>query len=366
MSRTNLKRRSTVHDLASLRLHPDGSKIANSESNFQLRKAKRATKDTRGNWIAHDAGGLDCVKTRRATKKTQDRTEATGVDGGNEGEAGSSLSAVDKDMEANEDGVHEDGEYIPKDIRAKKRKAFIGDFAFLEGPASSTPDIIPRPSTEESSYERILLPPPSSDLLKCIHHFASNHYTETDQLRDSSREYREKKKRRKLAMNKQGKRSTSDDSQKEAEGNQRSSSSSSSSEDDKELQQERKGNKGRVTACPSRREKRRSYNPGDSKVTTDMYKVCDGSALLAIGMLLQQHVVNLLSPRIPEGWEDAMIDQGNVLPVAYQHDSGMKSLQPVDDGEEALYSNKSEDETEEDALMDRIEGGLGDEDYVPN
>jgi len=35
----------------------------------------------------------------------------------------------------------------------------------------------------------------------------------------------------------------------------------------------------------------------------DMYKVFDGSAMMALGMLVQEHIAHLLRPSIPESWE---------------------------------------------------------------
>ena len=78
-----IRRRSTVHDLASLRIHPDGSRVQNIASanitvdteeglnhhqrttvNLTSRTRTTAVRDTRGNWIARDAGGCATVKQK--------------------------------------------------------------------------------------------------------------------------------------------------------------------------------------------------------------------------------------------------------------------------------------------------------------
>lgn len=82
-------------------------------------------------------------------------------------------------------------------------------------------------------------------------------------------------------------------------------------------------------------------------------------------MLLQQHVTDLLSPRIPEGWEDAMIEHGEI-PLADEKHARSPQEVGQDVEEEASHDNKSEEETEDDALMDLVNNGLGDEDYVPS
>jgi hypothetical protein len=140
----NSRRRSTVHDLTSLRLHPDGSKVANSASNLQLRKARNATKDVRGNWIAQDAGGSGRVKTRWSVIKDQAAKAASKDEGevredsGNQAEAGPSSPVFDKGKgkaTQAEDEDDDDEDFIPKDARAKKRRVFANDFEFLGSPA---------------------------------------------------------------------------------------------------------------------------------------------------------------------------------------------------------------------------------------
>lgn len=58
-------RLSTVYDYSSLRIHPDGSRVNQSSHNLRPRIAKVAVQDSRGNWIARDAGGSATVKRYR-------------------------------------------------------------------------------------------------------------------------------------------------------------------------------------------------------------------------------------------------------------------------------------------------------------
>ena len=82
-------------------------------------------------------------------------------------------------------------------------------------------------------------------------------------------------------------------------------------------------------------------------------------------MLLQQHVVDLLSSCMPEGWEDSMIEHGEIPVTADEPGTPARSPQPDDDEAEAISSDKSEEETEDDTLMTNIDQGRGDEAYVP-
>ena len=85
------KRRSTVHDLASLRIHPDGTRVSTSR-NARQRKDKHARQDRHGNWVAQDAGGIGRVKTRRAAAKEAGKVSEE------EGEEEEQLSTIKHDL----------------------------------------------------------------------------------------------------------------------------------------------------------------------------------------------------------------------------------------------------------------------------
>lgn len=129
------KRISTVHDLASLRLHPDGTRVNNSANNVRPRKAKYVAKDTRGNWIAEDAGGLGRVKTRRM-KKTEVAVESIDDDGLEP--SSSKGKATAEDQREGEVEGQDEGEPSFRNRRTKQRKTFQDDFAFLDSPDPST------------------------------------------------------------------------------------------------------------------------------------------------------------------------------------------------------------------------------------
>ncbi|KAK7030733.1 hypothetical protein R3P38DRAFT_2930205 [Favolaschia claudopus] len=147
--------------------------------------------------------------------------------------------------------------------RSTKRRKLTHDLSFLE-------PSLPATSSPSSSIPPSVFPVPSSDLLKYIHHFACNYYSDRGQLFNESRTWRIRQKQAKLAA----KRAT-DDTQSDKEDGPLSEA------------------EGEVRETAPRR---------------DMYKTMDGSALLAIGMLLQEHIGQLLTPKIPDGWEQDALD----------------------------------------------------------
>lgn len=66
------KRRSTVYDFSTLRLHPDGSRVAiHPPARIDLRdpRMRNTGRDTRGNRIARDAAGLGSVPKRTVIRE---------------------------------------------------------------------------------------------------------------------------------------------------------------------------------------------------------------------------------------------------------------------------------------------------------
>ncbi|KAF7308650.1 hypothetical protein HMN09_00714400 [Mycena chlorophos] len=109
---------------------------------------------------------------------------------------------------------------------------------------------------------------PSSDLLKCIHHFASNYYEERGQLYNDSRTYRKQKTARRRA---------------------------------------KKARLENPDAHVDDSEEQEDESPKQAANTTrrrDMYKTMDGSALLAVGMLLQEHIARTLATRKATDWKE--------------------------------------------------------------
>jgi hypothetical protein len=158
----NVPRQSTVYDLASLRLHTDGSRVYQSPStNLKPRNAKLALRDRRGNWIARDAGGT--VKVPRWKNVPISTTE----DGSVEQEELSQSNFVEPELEEREkQGDEEDEEgdeqntlkRKPKriDRRTAKRRKFAHDHSYLGETAadanfSEESRFLPLPSSVSSS-----------------------------------------------------------------------------------------------------------------------------------------------------------------------------------------------------------------------
>jgi hypothetical protein len=85
-------------------------------------------------------------------------------------------------------------------------------------------------------------------------------------------------------------------------------------------------------------------------------------------MLLQHHVADLLTPQIPDGWDEAMIKHGEI-PLHAEGTEGQhaRTVQEAvtDDEEEAELSSESGNEMEDDTLVCGAHAGLEDEEYVP-
>lgn len=66
------RRRSTIHDFSTLRLHPDGSRVAiHSPARIDLRdsRIRNTGRDARGNRVARDAAGLGAVPKRTVIRE---------------------------------------------------------------------------------------------------------------------------------------------------------------------------------------------------------------------------------------------------------------------------------------------------------
>nr|GAT46772.1 predicted protein [Mycena chlorophos] len=146
---------------------------------------------------------------------------------------------------------------------------------------------------------------PSSDLLKCIHHFASNYYEERGQLYNDSRTYRKQKTARRRA--KKARLENPD-----------------AHVDDSEEQED-------AASKPAANTTRRR----------DMYKTMDGSALLAVGMLLQEHIARTLVTRKPADWKEGDAEAQGEAEEDYSDDGGQAE------------SNVDDDETDSDSDPER-------------
>ncbi|THU91043.1 hypothetical protein K435DRAFT_863757 [Dendrothele bispora CBS 962.96] len=348
--------RSTVYDLSSLRLHRDGTSIRKSEKNKRLHHSKLAVRDSRGYWIARDAGGLVNVpqryRTHAQTSTERDDTESNEeglcLDGGREGQGTDDRGRKGNEKEITSDAEDADAYAETRnyktsraEARAEKRRKFMHDFDFL------TPDTALSNNTTSRSgpVSPLRCDPPSSELLKCIHYLASRFYDEQGQLTNSSREYRKERKARRLAKFAKHRLAAKTKSKGHLKGDPDGSDIESSSASglessecsdklsDLELDDRSSEDKGGVERpedemqSSAQRLASSAKGGGKSKVKrkqnriTDMYKTMDGSALMVIGkkpapsdlsffgivdhfgtigMLLQEHVSENLRPRIPE------------------------------------------------------------------
>ncbi|CCM05539.1 uncharacterized protein FIBRA_07765 [Fibroporia radiculosa] len=292
------RRYNTVHDHAALRLHPDGTRVKNADVNQISRRGKYSVRDVRGNWIAQDAGGLGRVKLRRSIAHLDH------ADDSHEGETHDLAGAGLTQGEDKEDTTRDGGDDTLRDRRAKKRRRFYSDWTFLETPGGSTSSTTPASAPAGQSsviqdhviHEELLKPP--SDLLKYIHYFASAYYDAMGQLRDVTKDVQQRKMARKLARLQAGGEEQSQSEQNIETTHRRlnnddvqhdtTDEESSSSEDESDTYDDHQ----------SRNQSRLQRND-----KPNMYKAFDGSALMTIGMLVQEHIRQLLQPSIPDKWE---------------------------------------------------------------
>ncbi|KAF8638092.1 hypothetical protein AX17_002453 [Amanita inopinata Kibby_2008] len=368
-------RRSTIYDFSSLRLHRDGTRVQQSDqlNLSQPRLKQNSVRDARGNWIANDAGGLWGVsRYRNRNVRIWPSARGSGEDDDNGYEDGYGVELGKRRKKEHDD-------------RTSKRRNFVNDLDFLNDlyTSFSGPSTLVLPASQAGTTPRAegepCLPPPSSDLLKCIHYFAATFYTERGELSNLGLLYRKEKKRkgkkverpRESRRNKRrrvggGRRIEMDDDEYE-----------DSSASDKEPQEPENdhgddpydSDDGSTRlARTTRASQSKSISTAASadgrggqqsqKYQQDMYKVLDGSALMAIGMLVQEHVARLVRPEVPEGWEfvedtESDEDEEDEQDECEDEDEGEEG----EEGEEGGYEDEVEDEDDVES-----EDGFGDED----
>lgn len=210
---------------------------------------------------------------------------------------GTSKKDEEKAIESDEEDST--GDRTGRNFRARKRRSFTENFSFLapspprrvflrtestsEGDSSSSSSS--SSSDSESEEIKIKLPDPSPELLKCIHHFASRYYQEKGVLSNRSRGYRDERKTRrskecvsnvhdqttnKTALWTRDSSLDADDDQREDEKNEL--------EDEDEWEDEEDDGE----------------NASRNEEHKDMYKALDGSALVAIGIILQEQIAHAM------------------------------------------------------------------------
>lgn len=281
-------RKSTVYDYSDLRLHPDGTRVYQKSTNLRPKLAQGTIQDARLNWIATDAGGSANVPLFRKKKGS-----------GLQEDGAISSDGEHFSVEADDDDVDRKGKRKLKrtDYRTIKRRKFLENDDYLAGDAAP-------PVAESSDANVLVLPYPSpvsfvhtngtsclnlyhQDLLKSIHRFASKFYTERGQLLNSSRQYRKERKERRIkrAMNRESSHSSTAS---------RSKSPEKVDGDEEGLEEEPPETDGgdidktpRITRGKTRKGRHRT-----EKLYVDMYKMFDGSAMMALGTLAVHFLIS--------------------------------------------------------------------------
>ncbi|PBK93959.1 hypothetical protein ARMGADRAFT_965620 [Armillaria gallica] len=301
------RRRTTIYDFSSLRVHTDGTRVEQTNRNRRPVSHKNTARDSRGNWTARDAAGQWQVKRRRRNSSSSEPDDGKGKQ---------------KALESSE----EEHATVKKreTKRAEKRRKFVEDFSFLnvDVPAPSyqvTSDAVQGNDPVFSSFSV-----PSSDLLKCVHHFASVYYSERGQLLNASKPYRLERKARQMKRLAKAKREEPNDDRdlSDEDGHLQDAEQPAADEeepDDKDGRPRRRGQKPKNLIGVSRR---------------DMYKLMDGTALMAIGVLLQEHVAHLLEPDIPDEWySKADGDEGDARSAVGEENMTRDDSEDADENE---------------------------------
>ncbi|OBZ70217.1 hypothetical protein A0H81_09557 [Grifola frondosa] len=352
------RRRSTIHDLAALRLHRDA-------------------RDARGNWFAHDAGGIGTVKKRRAGPvHDADRAQEgevfdlTGVDHGGDASVSSKGKGRAEDSEEPE---------LRRNPRAEKRRKFDEDFSFLTSAAGPSSGLVPhkRIDLHESESRDVFaegsFPNPSSDLLKCLHYFASSYYSATGQLVDAAREARHERKLRRLERRRRQRIDAGIQSLRSDEEEHDSSTEEEDEqvqhEDDEEDNDDKEGTRARKIG-----RRRRSK---ESLYLRDMYKSFDGSALMAIGTHSTPTITEYTRRMGGRNGSSGMC-RGNVDPESHSEGRKKKDGEESEPEAESSDSGGSDDNEPEARSSRRVTRGIvqqmsnlpyedddDDEDYIP-
>lgn len=136
----SIRRKSTTHDLATLRLHPDGSRVQQSSVNARHRTAGSTVVDSRGNWVAKDAGGKSSVKKRRTINNP--RTGDAGGEfidlSGDKERTQSKGKQLARDSQTPDEDAPQEPDSEKSDARTRQRLSFTLDLSFLDPPPVSS------------------------------------------------------------------------------------------------------------------------------------------------------------------------------------------------------------------------------------
>ena len=281
MASGSQKRFTTVHDRAALRVHPDGTRVT-------ARQSRYAAEDVQGNRIAVNAGGVGNVRKRGRTVSSDEGTELLeefDIETDDYQPSESQPSSIDSragEVEDEAEGESGRRKRRRKDQRTTKRTQFYQDFDFILGGkrgAEATPASNDQllPSSVSGVFRQLKCPAENlaeQDLLKCLHSFAAKYYSERGQLIDASRVARQKKK-----------------AKMDADQGSRPRSHSTASSISCEEPDTGSPDISPASSTTPRTVKQKGRQGADH--IKDMYKMLDGSALVALGrhsFILQSYI----------------------------------------------------------------------------
>ncbi|KAG8987489.1 hypothetical protein FRB94_000006 [Tulasnella sp. JGI-2019a] len=251
-----MRRQNTIHDVAALHVHSDGSRTTK-------RNKHKVIKDALGNVIAT---GHSQVKPSRRKRRETTTANAEEPSVSKIHEAGPVNGLADNHIEQPEAGPSNSGQKrtaesaaAQEDLRTKRRKQHDSDITFL-GPLN--PD-----------GERLA---PESDFLKTIHYLAAKHYEANGVLYNAHAlaKVAEQEKREKQKQKRNNKRQVANESEPVPLAAQ---------------------------DTPTAQRKRR---PRDAPMK-DMYQAFSGGMLIAMGILIEEDIAfHMTAKPLPEDWED--------------------------------------------------------------
>ncbi|KZV80116.1 hypothetical protein EXIGLDRAFT_756488 [Exidia glandulosa HHB12029] len=310
LAEASSRRYNSLYDLTSLRLHPDGLRVLPGDRIWRGTSFHSAApvKDSRGNIFASDAGGRSKLvrKRQRSRSRSASRERKRRASDASGSEFDPEDFHVDLENEGGEDGMDIDDDL--KDRKAKMRRDFYADYSFLDEPETAE-------AKEREEMKR--LHHPSSDLMKYIHYYAAEIYDKSGELFDASiGELRPDRPRKRLRAGSTRTASPAPPDLDHISSPSSASSSSSPSEDedaaavDEQDQDDAGLDDGRLERLSKwkKRTGRKVGRPRTTgislgrgkkkrrglKVSRNMFRAFDGSALFCIGLLVQEHVAKLI------------------------------------------------------------------------
>ncbi|KAF5350469.1 hypothetical protein D9756_008626 [Leucocoprinus leucothites] len=273
-------RHSTIYDLTSLRLHPDGSRV--SQSSGPRNDSKRTVFTPRRGWFAKDAAGLSSSvlggPSKRRKRAVSGETEEGGVsETAKEGEitgCEESVGGQEEEEEPVERGrtlKRKKGRTEVKSKRAKKRLRFKEDDTFI-GDLTDQGVRLQRDSVEEQQHH----------LLERGTLYAPNkHQTEIA---------KKKEKKEKVKLRKEQEVEEASHLKAPEQPHDNSTPPTPASDDDER----------RALETPSPATTPLVDTPNSSGAVRNMYRVFEGSFLLGLGVLAQEKTAQLLEAKTPQ------------------------------------------------------------------